>query len=427
MKKIVYFMMAAAIALVSCKKTEDKINDVQVSLTKGGEAFAVENVEVSLRSSANATVYTALTDANGVAVFQMKAGAYEASATLYQNSDIYNGTNSAVIVTDGAENAFKLDMVASKTSQVIIKELYFGGCVDDAGKFFQNDKYVILYNNSPVEADASKYAFGMLCPTNSNMTSKWMKDGKLSYTDYMPMWAACWWFQGSVKIPAYSQIVVAMNGAVNHSATVSNSVDLSHADYAMYDPEVFSNAKVYPAPDASIPTDHYLKTYLYGLGNAWGISTISPGFVVFAPEGTTTEAFVKNPDNIEMPANAMQSAKVPLDWVKDAVEVFDNSKMELNKKRILASADAGYVKFVNKLGYTVYRNVDKAATEALPENEGKLVYNYAGGTEAEEGGSTDPSGIDAEASIANGAHIIYKDTNNSTNDFHQRKVASLKK
>lgn len=83
MKKIVYFMMAAAIALVSCKKTEDKINDVQVSLTKGGEAFAVENVEVSLRSSANATVYTALTDANGVAVFQMKAGAYEASATLY--------------------------------------------------------------------------------------------------------------------------------------------------------------------------------------------------------------------------------------------------------------------------------------------------------------------------------------------------------
>ena len=41
--------------------------------------------------------------------------------------------------------------------------------------------------------------------------------------------------------------------------------------------------------------------------------------------------------------------------------------------------------------------------------------------------STDLSGIDAEASIANGAHIIYMDTNNSMNDFHQRKVASLKK
>ena len=42
-------------------------------------------------------------------------------------------------------------------------------------------------------------------------------------------------------------------------------------------------------------------------------------------------------------------------------------------------------------------------------------------------GSTDPSGIDAEASIANGAHIIYSDTNDSFIDFHQKKVASLKK
>ena len=70
--------------------------------------------------------------------------------------------------------------------------------------------------------------------------------------------------------------------------------------------------------------------------------------------------------------------------------------------------------------------MDKEATEALPENEGKLVYGYTGGTDDVEG-STDPSGIDAEASIANGAHIIYSDTNDSFIDFHQKKVASLKK
>lgn len=82
----------------------------------------------------------------------------------------------------------------------------------------------------------------------------------------------------------------------------------------------------------------------------------------------------------------------------------------------------------NKLGYSIYRNVDKEATEALPENEGKLVYNYGLGTTTINGGtSTDLSSIDAEASIANGAHIIYMDTNNSMNDFHQRRVASLKR
>lgn len=47
------------------------------------------------------------------------------------------------------------------------------------------------------------------------------------------------------------------------------------------------------------------------------------------------------------------------------------------------------------MGYTLYRNVDKEATEALAENEGKLVYNYSLGV----GNSTDASGIDAEASL----------------------------
>ena len=80
------------------------------------------------------------------------------------------------------------------------------------------------------------------------------------------------------------------------------------------------------------------------------------------------------------------------------------------------------VEWVVKMGYTLYRNVDKEATEAIKENEGKLVYNYSLGVED----STDPSGIDAEASIKNGARIVYKDTNNSSVDFHQRSKASLR-
>jgi hypothetical protein len=41
-------------------------------------------------------------------------------------------------------------------------------------------------------------------------------------------------------------------------------------------------------------------------------------------------------------------------------------------------------------------------------------------------GSTDGSGIDAEASMKNGAHIVFIDTNNSTNDFHERQKCSLR-
>src|SRR5690606_6734667 len=114
--------------------------------------------------------------------------------------------------------------------------------------------------------------------------------------------------------------------------------------------------------------------------------------------------------------------KVPTDWIVDGMESFLIGN-DGNHKRLTTTVDAGFVYHINKEGYSLYRNVNKSATEALPENSGKLVYNYGKGTDKVVGlehGSTDPSGIDAEASIKNGARIIYMDTNNSTNDFHLR-------
>ena len=124
---------------------------------------------------------------------------------------------------------------------------------------------------------------------------------------------------------------------------------------------------------------------------------------------------------------ATTAIKVKTEWTVDGIEVFQAGKEDDNKKRLPASVDAGSIYMTCEKGYSLYRNVDKEATEALPENEGKLVYNYAGGTDMLDDvyGNTDPSGIDAEASIANGAHIIYKDTNNSSADFLQRAVPSI--
>ena len=386
-------------------------------------------VEVTVTDKSSSTAYKATT-VNGTATFQLVAGIYEASATVYKESSIFNGTNPAVTVVDNGTNSFRLELSESTTSQVIIKELYFAGCMDNEdAKDYALDKYVILYNNSPVEADASKFAFAIGNPANANATNNYLKDGKLTYSDYIPAWTACWWFDTNVRIAPYSQIVISITGAINHTETYRNSVDLSKADYVFYDPEVFNNVSYYPAPSASIPASNYLKTYCYGLGTAWAISKTSPAFFIFSPEGTSAKDFVTNPENIESPTGkpAFNCAKIPVKWIKDGVEVFDNANLQKSNKRLLDSVDAGYICFTGKKGFTVYRNVDKEATEALAENEGKLVYNYAGGTEAEEGGSTDPSGIDAEASIAKGAHIIYKDTNNSKNDFHQRKVSSIKK
>ena len=140
------------------------------------------------------------------------------------------------------------------------------------------------------------------------------------------------------------------------------------------------------------------------------------------------ESFVTDVSNYDYTeSNTRPNVKIPADWVVDAVEVF-LSNVDTNNKRFTSELDAGYVYHRNQYGYSVYRNVDQVATEALPENEGLLVYGYSGGTDSLDAsyGSTDPSGIDAEASIANGAHIVYQDTNNSSNDFHMRAEASLR-
>lgn len=442
MKKIILIIAAAAIAAVSCNKTPETVPvPVKVALEMNGAAYAEEGIYINLRDLNGIAEYEAETDASGVAEFNVLPGFYEATAQFKKATEgqayVYNGVNSNVTVAKEGENAFKLALVESVTNQVVIKELYIGGCtysiVDEEGnpgtKTFQHDSYVILYNNSDMPADASDICFAGINPYNSQATNKYLIDGKLLYEDegWLPAGQAIWWFDTMVTIDPWSQIVIAIKGAIDHTATYPESVDLSNADYVMYDPESGMNmAAAYPAPSATIPASNYLQTAPYSAGKAWSLSTISPAFVAFRhvdPEGLSTDTA-----NYDLTGGAkLPCVKVPAADVVDGIEVFAIGSDDKNNKRLTPGVDAGFVHFTNKLGYTLYRNVDKEATEALPGNKEKLIYNYAGGTADLEDGSTDPSGIDAEASIKNGAIIIYQDTNNSTKDFHQRKVASIKK
>ena len=177
-----------------------------------------------------------------------------------------------------------------------------------------------------------------------------------------------------------------------------------------------------------IPASHNLTCLPFVTGNAWALSNSCPAFYIARMTKEEAQALSSNSaafDHTMGTSAAFNVVKLPQAAVVDAVEVF-NAAQATNNLRFPASINTEAVKFTNKLGYTVYRNVDKAATEALKENAGKLVYSYAGGTESETNGSTDASKIDAEASIKAGAHIIFSDTNNSKNDFHQRKVSALK-
>ena len=435
MKKIIIYCLAAAAALSlpSCE-IQPLITGVTVTftLTDDGAVYAEDNIGVTVSAQNNSVSYEGRTEA-GVVTFDLVPGLYTVSASFKADDYIYNLNTSVVISEDGEDN-ISLALTKTEPKDLIIKELYVGGCQNDEGSgSYYYDKYVILYNNSAEEIDISDVAFAIATPANSNGQNRWLRNGQFIYEPegWIPAGWNIWWFNTEVSLPAYSQIVVAIYGAINHTRTYSNSVDLSDAGYyAMYDPEAFGekyDTNYYPNPSDNIDPSHYLQTYLFSQGTAWPVSNTGPAFYIL--EYADIESYVQDDTNYDRTESAnLPVVKVERLWVLDGIDVMAAGLESSNNKRFTSDIDAGSIYMTSDYGYTLYRNVDKEATEALPENAGKLVYGYTGGTVGVDitYGSTDPSGIDAEASIANGAHIIYMETNNSSSDFHQRRISSLK-
>ncbi len=463
MKKFLTILsvVALAIAAVSCEKggKAPKTYPVKVQLTLFGSPFAEEGIPVSL--SSGSASYSVETDAEGIVSFDVPVGIYTATTSFKKDDEdenikrVYNGSVSITVTDQGAEmpktisvddpeidpeddgdisKPIPLPLEASQTSNLIIKELYNGGCWNEReNKQYITDKYIIIYNNSAKEMDASKMCIAMAQISNTvgNAANDYNAgDGNQSYfaEGWTPASYAVWWFQEgtSVKIAPYSQIVVSICGAVDHSVTIPNSVDLSGADYVMYDKEAgFNAAAWYPAPSSTIPSSHYMKTSVFGMGTSWAIPMQNAAPFIFEPKSKIQDFVLDEGNFVNKASNKSGNfCKIPTDWVLDAVDIWKDDNNTTSFHRFSPAINTGHVVFaVNKNGSTIYRNVDKEATEAIEGNASKLVYNYAGAFSEED---TDPSGIDAEASIANGAKIVYMDTNNSANDFHVRKVASIK-
>lgn len=447
MKKIRFWSMIALLAMVflgySCSDDDEYVvKNVKVILSYPDGFDAKEGVNVKARGTSG-TEFEAKTDKTGSVVFGLPLGSYEFTASDIRAKDkkfsALNGILTQMIGNEWKEtSSLTLEMAGSTRSQLILKEVYFGGCPrDDSNRAYVYDAYVTLYNNSSEPVDLQNLCFGAMI--SNSYVMKRMKEVNEGETepywfkeDWTPAAIGYFYFPNKTVLSPYSQLVVAAYGAIDHTQVHSQSVDLSSAEnYVMYDVDKFSHKYYYPAPSANISTTQYLKAAKFGMGTAWSTTISCPNLFLFYPEGQTPEAYGndKTDNDFWMKNERFPRKKVPASWTVDGIDAFASSYETENIKRINPKVDAGHINFINGKGYTLYRNVDKDLTESIEGNKEKLVYNYSMGTKEIEVkyGSTDPSGIDAEASIANGAVIIYKDTNNSGNDFHMRKKSSLRK
>ncbi len=364
-----------------------------------GYADAVKRgVKVTLEDINLGNVYLHETEPDGTATFRVSNGLYRINVSDVGEEDIFNGTSDKVNI-DG-DKSVSVPLLHSKPGTIIIKEIYCGGCkrLPQEGNY-QADKYVILHNNNYQVKYLDGLCFGTLFPYNSNainpFTSKDPVTGETVFQDYLPIAQAVWQFGGDgtdFPLQPGEDAVLCLSGAIDHTVQYPLSVNLNKPEYFVcYNNTYFTNTTYHPAPGDRIAQDHILDVVVKtGIANAYTFSINSPTAVLFQAQGMTMEEFVGQPGSIvQVPGSTNdQVTAIPLEWVIDAVEVF-NGASSANSKRLAPSMDAGYVTQTDSyLGHTLFRRTDEALT-------------------------------------ASSGYEVLVDTNNSTNDFYERETQSL--
>lgn len=397
MKKALAYLLLAVLTL-ACDRFSDPYTEQLSPVTlhpvfPQGESPA-SGYLVRMENISTGAVWKAESKEAAPMTVKLPGGVFRFTVRARQGAMVWNGMTDRVIVS-GAPVTVEFPMQGSESSPLVVKELYIGGCskAPEEGTW-QSDQYVLLHNNASEPFYLDGLCFGTLTPYNSNAVNRWLgEDGSLP--PFAPVVTVVWKFPGGGTdhpLQPGEDALVALRGAIDHTAQYPLSVNLNRADcWVCYSPTYFPNEIYHPAPGDQVRPDHYLEVAIKtGQANANVVSVTSPAFLVFRPEGMTIEEYLLDPSVVvDTPGSSVDRVvKVPYEWVLDAVEVFDGRSTS-NGKRLPASLDAGFVTQSEPFkGHSLLRLVDEEATAV--------------------------SGF-----------VVLQDTNNSSEDFYERETATL--
>ncbi len=356
--------------------------DAYKDLSLEGAAVTIENIDLGSR-------YKTTVDAKGESSLKLTNGRYIVQFSSRNDKLVFNATQSDLLISDKDQD-ITLEAVVSMAGNIIVKEIYCGGCTkkpEEEGDY-GFDKYIILHNNESEVTYLDGLCFGMLDPANAEANNKFTGD---EYKGKIALGEAIWKFGGdgtTFPLQPGEDAVVCQNGAIDHSAIYSSSVNLNKSEYfVIYNSAFFTHTNYHPTPGNNIlPERHLNLVQKYGMSTGWGLSLGSPAIVIFMPTGgETIEEYLQNDGVIN---TTHRVAFIPEMWVLDGVEVFYGGSSG-GEKRLSTAVDAGYVTQSAKYdGKSLHRNVDEARSAEL-------------------------------------GFEVLSDSNNSSNDFYETSHASL--
>lgn len=397
-------LLAACTALDEANPYEGVLGRLTVRLRYPGEhaSWCREGVEVTATDRQSGNRYTARTDAQGEASFRMPNGLYALAVSDRADSQtLFNGAVEQLRLTAGGEAVAELELRCVRPGGIVIREIYTGGCpATPATGSYVYDKYVILHNNDSETRYLDGLCLGMVDPYNSkgasgNYWTSLAPDGGILFRDYASVPDAVWQFPGSGRdfpLAPGADAVVALNGAVDHTATYPLSVNLNGEGYFVcYNETYYPDTRSHPVPGDRIDPARRLRLLKKtGLAKVYVVSNNSPAVILYrAPEGFDLEGYLADDGQSLIVRGSLSYTRIPWEWLIDGVEVFDATGTT-NAKRLCSDIDAGAVTFVGlPLGRTLHRRLDEQASEAA-------------------------------------GYAIYQDTNNSSDDFYERATQSLR-
>lgn len=321
MKKGFYLLLVLLLFLASCSDDENRSSSVYIQLLPpdGYSTLPYEEMEVTLTNKDQGTMYSLHCSSTGQASFNVEPGYYTASVHYQAASGlVFSGRiESLSLLRDEAEAIIELPLLLAKTSALVIKEIYFGGCKGQNNKDYQADQYVTLYNNSDQIIYLDGLCLGIVDP-GYNQESPWM-----NYTDMerIPVNDLTWQFPGSGKeypLAPGEETTIATN-AVDHTGGEyqhANSVDLSGVDWGFWDVNLERQTIAAGVKPMTLLVNLNPLLVMYSL------PVFGPTFMVFSLE--SPEKYVQNPENREPRPKANNQDKqylmVPKEWVIDCVE-----------------------------------------------------------------------------------------------------------
>lgn len=311
---------------------------------------------------------------------------YQIEDTVTVSANVRNTSEGVTVAADGVNNHKDLALTVYRAQDgLLLTEIFFTGTLTPEGKQYSDDQYFKVGNNSEDTLYLDGLAF---------VESEFLTNNKEDYTPnlmdkYMTI-DAIYVFPGSgtdYPIAPGKEVVVAINGK-NHLEFNANSIDLSTADFEIYDESENPSFTDEDNPNVTNLINWWDYSYSYfGLHNrgskAYAIARPTVGMDEFIAKYhyDYTYVFSFGEYVFDMDGDAY---RIPNDWIIDAVNCACHDEWEWNVTS--ASLDAGFT-------YCAYTNSDKA-------RYGKAVVRKK----------------------ENGKWI---DTNNSTNDFTPEATPTL--